>query len=94
MAREWKFETAVQFVRHWSGKDTDAAGVSDDFMEAEEFILDSAVDRPDQMAELIDVVIDNVVCGTRSDGRDINALKALAYQLRNAGSSKPELTTT
>ena len=82
MAREWKFETAFEFFRKWSGEDTDAAGVTDDYLEAEEFILDSIVVQPQQMANLIEVVIDSVLGGTRSDGRDVMALRGLADQLR------------
>lgn len=63
-------------------------------MEAEEFILDCAVDKPEQMAEVIEIVIDNVVGGTRSDGRDVNALRGLVAQLRRASGTSQELATT
>lgn len=82
MAREWKFETALDFIREWSGKDTDVAGVSDDYLEAEDFILDAEVHRADEMAGVIEVVIDNVLGGTRSDGRDVRALRAVMERLR------------
>lgn len=82
MSRKWSFESAVEFVQVWSGRDTDAAGVSDAYYEAEEFILDYKPVSADQVLQVIDVVKANLDSGSRSDGKDINALNSVADWVR------------
>ena len=89
MSREWSFETAVAFIRKWAGHDTDVAGVSDDYMEAEEFILDHKPTSPEQVLLVLDVVKENVNTGLRSDGRELNALTAIADWVQSLAEEIP-----
>lgn len=93
MAINWKFETAVEFVKRWTDKDTDEAGVSDDYYEAEEFILDHTPTTSSQAATLLDIIIGNVMTGLRSDGRDIRALKSVQSLLVNTPDTGIHLTS-
>lgn len=90
MALKWKFETAVEFVQRWSGKDTEIAGTSDEYFEAEEFILDFEPTSPKEAATVLDCVIDNIRTGGRSDGRDIRALATIqSWITRSSGAGIP-----
>lgn len=77
MSREWTFEKASAFLSHWSGKDSEAAGIGDEYFEAEEFLLGQVPRTPLEASVILGLVLSNIETGGRSDGRDICALKTL-----------------
>tara|TARA_R110000787_G_scaffold14547_3_gene44821 strand:- start:251 stop:640 length:390 start_codon:yes stop_codon:yes gene_type:complete len=71
----WTFETATTFWATWSVKDTEAAGVADDFHAAEQYILAYRAETLDEAATQLSTVIDAMIGGGRSDGMDVNVVR-------------------
>lgn len=77
MTREWTFEKARAFLSHWSDKDSEAAGVGDEYFEAEDYLLSQVPRNATEALVILGVVLSNMEAGGRSDGRDIHALRTL-----------------
>lgn len=77
MTREWTFEKANAFLSHWSGRDSEAAGIGDEYFEAEEFLLSQVPRDALEAVVILGLVLSNMEAGGRSDGRDVHALRTL-----------------
>lgn len=77
MPKAWEFGTAIEFLNTWRGKDTVAAGVDDDYYDAEEFALSARPHTAREAVSLIEIIRENVDGGARPDGLDLMALDNL-----------------
>lgn len=82
MAQYWKFETAAEFINLWAGREMHSNEACDDYLTAEEFLLDHKPTSAEQVITVLDLIIENIQAGTRSDQRDVRALQAISEWLR------------
>lgn len=85
MARELRFEVALEIWKKWRAAECEDAVQGKDHILAEEIILECVPTSPSQAEVIVEVVAFNVDAGPRSDGRDIMALKNVAAFIRDIG---------
>lgn len=81
----WTFEAASAFWAAWCDKDVEAAGVGDQFQNAEQSLLSYEARTLDEAAMQLSVVIDAMIGGGRSDGLDIDVVRRAQALMRAAG---------
>ncbi|HVL40629.1 MAG TPA: hypothetical protein VM348_00630 [Brevundimonas sp.] len=81
----WTFEAASEFWTAWNNKDVEAAGVSDQFQNAEQSLLSYEARTLEEAALQLSVVIDAMVGGGRSDGLDIAVVRRTQALMRKVG---------
>jgi len=83
MGRQSKFESALETLKKMASDTSGSDEVYEAFSRAEEFILDSFPTTTNEAAAMLEIILENIVAGPRSDGRDAYALRSIISWLNS-----------